>query len=89
MNNETYGKGSVISFFPEDASDYIYNQPNPGDEFVIELKGIYKTDGTPVTIKYTVKNCLLWNNTLGSAHALPFLVYSYVVLSVISGLKFG
>lgn len=55
VNTENFGDGSpIISFLP---SGDIFNldPTNPGDEFVIELSGIYKTDGTPTTIKYTVK----------------------------------
>lgn len=49
-----YGEGNCISFYPYN-DDKFFDQPNPGDEFTIELNGIYKTDGTPATVKYTVK----------------------------------
>lgn len=55
VNTEGFGNGdAVIAFLP--SGDVFSLTPlNAGDEFVIELSGIYKTDGTPTTVKYTVK----------------------------------
>ncbi|TVX99079.1 stalk domain-containing protein [Cohnella terricola] len=56
VNDENYGEGSIIYFVTmpyED--DRFFDAPIPGHEFVVELSGIYKTDGTPATVKYTVK----------------------------------
>lgn len=54
ITDDSIGEGSTIYFSPV-SSDVSYEAPNPGDEFVVELSGIYKTDGAPTTIKYTVK----------------------------------
>jgi len=51
---ESLGYGDTITFFPK-SDDFFFDTPNPGDEFVIEFKGLTKLDGTPATIKYTVK----------------------------------
>ncbi|MNW43631.1 Protease inhibitor precursor [compost metagenome] len=54
INVEDYSGGEMISFYPYQ-EDAFYEAPNPGDEFVIELTGLTKIDGTPATIKYTTK----------------------------------
>lgn len=44
----------TIVFYP--TNDRRYTKcANAGDEFEIELEGIYKADGTPTSLKYTVK----------------------------------
>ncbi|WP_336747571.1 CAP domain-containing protein [Paenibacillus sp. y28] len=54
VNVENRGEGAVIAFFPKDKAEFL-KAPNAGDEFQIEITGLTKTDGTPATIKYTVK----------------------------------
>ena len=51
---DKYGEGPSITFLPQ-VDDAYFKSPKAGNEFVVELNGIYKTDGTPATIKYTVK----------------------------------
>ncbi|NOU95172.1 hypothetical protein GC093_18360, partial [Paenibacillus sp. LMG 31456] len=48
------GERVTITFLPK-VDDSYFDKPNAGNEFVVELNGLYKTDGTPATIKYTVK----------------------------------
>ncbi|NUU75757.1 stalk domain-containing protein [Paenibacillus xylanilyticus] len=49
-----YGSGPVISF-PYRDEDKLFDAPKAGDEYVVEISGVNNTNGTPATIKYTVK----------------------------------
>lgn len=53
MYDRVNGTSTIV--FPVKDNDHYWDEANAGDEFVIELNGIYKTDGTPATVKYTVK----------------------------------
>ncbi|NOU96216.1 hypothetical protein GC093_23750, partial [Paenibacillus sp. LMG 31456] len=70
---DNYGEGPTITFLPQ-VDDAYFKDPKAGNEFVIELNGIYKADGTPANIKYTV-SCLQWSKNGGGVNALPFHLY--------------
>ncbi|GEM_PF-5490518 len=53
MYDRVNGTSTIV--FPVKDNDHYWDEANAGDEFVVELNGLHQTDGTPATIKYTVK----------------------------------